>query len=394
MQALQGTIVPDGVTSRFLWVNDLHMHILEAGERSAPLVLFLHGFPELAVSWRKILVPIADLGYHVVAPDQRGYGRTTNGNGSAPTVDFEDDVHPYKVLNLVKDVVALAFALGYWQAAAVVGHDWGSHIAGYCALVRPDVFRSVVMMSMPMPGPPSLPFDIGPQESPPITFSIFSQSARDQLAKLQPPCKYYISYFAGPSANDDMLNAPEGLHRFLRAYFHTKSADWPINDPHPLQSREPTELAKLPHYYMMPLDATMPEAVAPHAPSEEEVALNKWLTDDELAVYVAEFQRTGFQGGLNWYRGLQPQYFHELAVFAGRRIEVPAMFLSGRQDWGVFQTPGALQKMSREVCSRMDEEDVVLVDKAGHWVQQEQPEEVVRHIGRFLGKAFSTTIPT
>ncbi|TFY56857.1 hypothetical protein EVJ58_g7390 [Rhodofomes roseus] len=361
--------LPDGVSSRMVPVADLDMHILEAGDPARPLILLLHGFPELAFSWREVILPIAQLGYRVVVPDQRGFGRTRNRSqsGTDTSVRYEDDPRPYRILNIVRDAIALVYALGYRTVAAVLGHDAGSPIAAYCTLIRPDIFQSVVMMSAPFGGPPPLHFDVdrAPSSSLP---SIFSAETGAAFATLDPPRKHY------------------GLYAYLRAYFHMKSADWPHNDPHELASYDPSELAKLPHYYMMPLAATMPEAVAPHAPSSEAAAQNRWLPDSDLAVYVVEYGRTGFQGGLNWYRAMQPELSDELAIFAGRKIERPAMFLSGRKDWGVFQAPGALQRMKSDACARMEDEDVVLVEGAGHWVQQEQPEEVVRQIERFLKK--------
>ncbi|CCL98224.1 uncharacterized protein FIBRA_00218 [Fibroporia radiculosa] len=381
---------PDGlldeIISRLLPVNDLNMHILEAGDPSLPLVILLHGFPELAYSWRKVIVPIAQMGFHVVAPDMRGYGQTTSRTAPSFPIRFEDDLGPFRVINIVRDVVALVFALGYTSVASIVGHDMGSGVAALCALIRPAMFRSLVIMSTPFPGPPPLLFKVDPVKPPPSPLNIFSPEVKVQLAALDPPRKYYVPYFAGEDANRDMMNAPRGLHAFIRAYYHMKSADWPLNEPRPLDSPDPAKVAELPHYYMMPLEATMPQAVEPHAPSADEVAANTWLTERELAVYVSEYGRTGFQGGLNGYRAYQPQYFQELQIFSGQKIEVPAMFLAGKQDWGVFQIPGALDRMKSQACSNLAEEDLVLVDGAGHWVQQEKPERTVLELKRFFAK--------
>lgn len=133
----------------------------------------------------------------------------------------------------------------------------------------------------------------------------------------------------------------------------------------------------------------MADVVGADAPSAQvvEVKSSRWLPEDAIAVYAREFGRTGFQGGLNWYPAMiEGAVAEELSLFAGKRIEVPTMFLSGRKDWGVYQFPGALLKMQKEVCTRLADEDVVLVEGAGHWVQQEQPAEVVKHIERFLRK--------
>ena len=149
--------LPAGVRSRVVKnVNGLAIHVLEAGfeTNGRPLILLLHGFPELAYSWRKIMGPLAAAGYHVVAPDQRGYGRTTGWDGA-----YDGDLDSFRLPNLVRDALGLVSALGYRSVAAVVGHDFGSPVAAYCALIRPDVFRSVALMSAPFGGPPQLPFD-------------------------------------------------------------------------------------------------------------------------------------------------------------------------------------------------------------------------------------------
>src|SRR5216684_7684565 len=152
---LPASALPSGVRSRFVsGVNGLRMHILEAGfaDENRPCVLLLHVFPELAYSWRKVMPALADAGFHVVAPDQRGYGRTSGGDGS-----YDCDLSQYFPLNLVRDALALILALGRTHVAAVIGHDFGSPVAAWCALARPDVFRSVVMMSAPFAGPPDFP---------------------------------------------------------------------------------------------------------------------------------------------------------------------------------------------------------------------------------------------
>src|SRR5438067_1870325 len=139
------TTLPVGIRSRLVHdVNGITMHVLEAGfeERGRPCLVLLHGFPELAYSWRKVMLPLAAAGYHVVAPDQRGYGRTDGTD-----VGYDDGLRPYTLLNHVRDTLALVLALGHRAVAMVAGHDYGSPVAAWCALVRPDVFRSVVMMS-------------------------------------------------------------------------------------------------------------------------------------------------------------------------------------------------------------------------------------------------------
>jgi pimeloyl-ACP methyl ester carboxylesterase len=160
-----------------------------------------------------------------------------------------------------------------------------------------------------------------------------------------------------------------------------KSADWEENKPFRLKERSATELAKLPPYYMMHLNKTMPQTVAEHMPSPEKIAACKWLTEDELRVYSTEYIRTGFQGGLQVYRG-SGQTSNDSQLFAGRTIDQPSMFISGKSDWGVYQGPGALERMQTTVCTHMVATH--LLDGAGHWADQEQPELVSKLIVEFL----------
>jgi pimeloyl-ACP methyl ester carboxylesterase len=151
-----GTL-PAGIRSRHIAnVNGMTVHILEAGYEAPdmPAVLLLHGFPELAYSWRKVMPALAAGGYHVIAPDQRGYGRTTGWDDS---YDAEPD--PFRILNMTRDAIGLIYALGHRSVAMIVGHDAGAPVASWCALIRPDIFRSVTIMSSPFEGPPALPFD-------------------------------------------------------------------------------------------------------------------------------------------------------------------------------------------------------------------------------------------
>jgi pimeloyl-ACP methyl ester carboxylesterase len=363
--------LPAGIHSRMVEaVNGLAMHVLEAGHETAgrPLVLLLHGFPELAYSWRKVMLPLAAAGYHVVAPDQRGYGRTTGWDAA-----YDGDLGSFRIFNLVRDTLSLVSALGYRSVAAVFGHDFGSRVAAHCALIRPDVFRKVAMMSAPFAGPPALAFDTAGKPPQPLVVG----NAFEDLAKLDRPRKYYQRYYQTREANENMWHAPQGIHAFLRGYYHVKSADWAPNRPFRLASSAASELARMPTYYVMDLADGMAETVAKEMPSSAEIAACRWLTEDELSVYAAEFGGTGFQGGLQWYRCASGPYAAELEVYSGRTIDVPACFIAGKSDWGTYQTPGAFERMqSAAVCS--DWRGAHLVEGAGHWVQQEQPEEVMR----------------
>jgi len=381
---LADAALPAGIRSRFVdGINGLRMHILEAGfEREGrPCVVLLHGFPELAFSWRKVMLPLASAGFHVVAPDQRGYGRTTGWDAA-----YDGDLRSFRLLNIARDALGLVAALGYRSVAAIVGHDFGSPVAAWCALVRPDVFQSVVLMSAPFPGPPSLPFNTASGATDSRVKSASSGvGVHEQLARLDPPRKHYQWYYSTREANADMHDAPQGIHDFLRAYYHYKSADWARNNPVPLKSFTAGELAKLPTYYIMELHKGMAATVAPEMPSPAEIASCQWLTEQELKVYSTEYLRTGFQGGLNWYRcRTQNVDTAELEMFSGRQIEVPSLFIAGRKDWGIYQVPGSIERMRDSACTRM--RSCILVEGAGHWVQQEQPQRVSELLIEFLNK--------
>ena len=369
---LPALALPEGIRSRMLpGINGLDIHLLEAGFEQAgrPCLLLLHGFPELAYSWRKVMGPLAAQGYHVIAPDLRGYGRTTgweNGYGA--------DLGPFRMFNVIRDMLGLLHALGRTHVEAVVGHDFGSPVAAWTALVRPDVFRRVAMMSSPFGGPPA------------IGRAALARDIHADLAALPRPRKHYQWYYSTPEANADMIHAPQGLHAFLRGYYHQKSADWAGNHPHPLAGWTAAELAKLPTYYVMDLGEDMAATVAHEMPSPAAIAANTWLPDAELAIYAAEYGRTGFQGGLQWYRSRTTGRFEtELEIFSGRRIDVPSCFISGASDWGTYQFPGAVEAMAGKSCSRLLFSE--LVPGAGHWVQQEQPGAVVALLARFLAAA-------
>ena len=369
------SILHAGIRSRFVErVNGLRIHILEAGDRDRPLALLLHGFPEIAYSWRRVMPALAEAGYHVVAPDQRGYGRTTGWSAN-----FDDDLAPFRLLNAVRDAAGLVAALGHTHADAVIGHDFGASVAAWCALVRPDMFRSVALMSAPFDGPPTLPFATdGKSPAPPAGPTI-----HEALAALARPRKHYQWWYSTRPANAAMWYCAQGVHDFLRAYFHHKSADWKANKPHRLAAWSADELAKMPTYYVMDLADDMAQGVAKEMPSPAEIAACQWLPDRELAVYAEEYGRNGFQGGLNWYRSRTGgAYEAELQLFSGRSIDVPSIFISGTSDWGIYQRPGAYERMQGTACTNMV--GCHLLDGAGHWVQQEQAARVSELLVEFL----------
>jgi len=377
MDALPSSVLPPGVRARILpGINGLDIHVLEAGfeTKGRPAVMLLHGFPELAYSWRKVLPALGAAGYHAIAPDHRGYGRTTGWDA-----DYDGDLASFRFTNLLRDAIGVLLALGHRSAEAVVGHDFGASIASYAALVRPDLFKRMVLMSAPFGGLPALPYDTADKPAsagaPPDVHAA--------LAALPRPRKHYQWYYSTRPANANIWQARQGVHDFLRAYYHHKSADWKANKPFPLKGWIAEELAKMPTYYVMDLADGMAETVAKEMPTPAEIASNAWLPDRELRVYSAEYTRTGFQGGLNAYRVRTTGRFGaEHEIYSGRTIDVPATFISGRSDWGIYQNPGAIDRMQKTACTRMKE--IHLIEGAGHWVQQEQPDEVNRLLLQFL----------
>ena len=289
------------------------------------------------------------------------------------------------------DALALVNAMGWRSVSAVVGHDFGSSVAAWCALERPDVFRSVVMMSAPFAGPPALAFDTAEaalegttnatKTAAPSAWS--GSRLHEDLAALPRPRKHYQWYYSTREADGDMRHAPQGIHAFMRAYYHQKSADWKANRPFKLSDASAAKLAKMPTYYLMDLHEDMADAVAHEMPTASEIAQCQWLPDTELSVYSAAFARTGFQGPLNWYRcSISDVLNADSKLFSGRTIDVPSCFIAGASDWGIYQKPGAFEAMQQTACTQML--GCHLIEGAGHWVQQEQPQAVVDLLLAFL----------
>ena len=367
MSSLTPLPLPAGVRTRHVPdVRGLDMHVLEAGTPDQPLVVLLHGFPEIAFSWRNVMPLLAAAGYRTVAPDQRGFGRTTGWSA-----DYQTSLEPYKSVHLAEDILSLLDAIGETEAHAVVGHDFGASVAATLALLAPHRFARLALMSAPFAGVPQ------PNREAPVL------AIAAALAELSPPRKHYHHYYSMPETDREMRHPPQGLHDFLRAYFHHKSGDWAGNTPHPLSGWTAEVLAELPSYYVMGLQDTMPQAVGPFLPRQDEIDNCAWLPNRDLAVYTSEYQRTGFQGGLNWYRArLAGPGPAEHARVADRTIDIPTCFIAGARDWGVYQTPGALEAMRAHACKDM--RGVHLIDDAGHWVQQEAPEAVVNQLVSLL----------
>ena len=312
------------INHRTIATNFIDMHIAEAGPANGPLVVLCHGFPESWYSWRHQLPALAEAGYHVVAPDQRGYGGT-----SAP-----EDVRSYSQFLLVGDIVGLVQALGA-ETAVIAGHDWGAPVAWNAALWRPDIFRAVIGLSVPASDRQPYPPTVG-----------MKTAFGDNF--------FYILYFQTPGVAEHELQ--KDVRRTLRMLLYSASGD---------STGGAGQLPKTASFLDQMRD-----------PEE----LPAWLTEADLDYFTAEFERTGFRGGLNWYRNLDSTWALS-APFQGKRIEQPALFITGDRDL-TRNSPNYEERM-RAIVPNLAE--VVTFPGIGHWTQQENPEGTNEAMLKFLG---------
>lgn len=391
MTSLPPLPLPSNIRQRYIDLTTepscgLNIFFLEAGDPNKPLILLFHGYPELAYTWRKVLVPLASHGYHVVAPDSRGYGRTT---GWATSSYAHTNLSQFTQMQLVLDNIALVRALGHQSAALVVGHDFGATAASGCAVARPDLFKAAVFISHVPTGSVKLPTPGNDRKgaetskfNPPRDPDIHTS-----LARRERPLKHYQWYNSTSRAAKDWQEPPQGLRTFLRGYMHLKSYAWKRNamDMSPLTGWTADQLARMPGYYIMPLEATMPQVVENDMQGEDSSLTEAFVSDVELDVYVQEFSRTGFQGMLNWYRSsTDPRNVNmQMAIFAGYKFQVPVTYIGGVADWGNYQRPGALESLESGNIAT-DYRGTRILDGAGHWPQVEVPNELCDDIVKFL----------
>ena len=317
------------ITHRFVVTNGLRMHIAEAGAPDAPAVMLCHGFPESWYSWRHQLVALAAAGYHAIAPDQRGYGQT-----DAPAA-----ARDYTQLHLVGDLVGLLDALGH-ERAAVVGHDWGAPVAWHAAWLRPDRFHAVVGMSVSWSGRRG------------ATRPTESMRAAVNGAFL------YILHFQDEGVAEAGMD--KDIRGTMRRMLYSLSADIPRDE---FRFFNPTARA---------LDDCL----------REPEALPDWLSEHDLDVFVGEFERKGtFRHGINWYRCIDLNW--ELtAPFAGLPIRQPALFIGADQDVILGQTREGVAATKQMVPNLREP---IWISDCGHWLQQEEPEQVNAALIDFLG---------
>jgi pimeloyl-ACP methyl ester carboxylesterase len=312
---------------RVIESNGIKMHLAEQGD--GPLVVLCHGFPELWYSWRHQLTALAEAGYHAVAPDQRGYGQT----------DHPEAIEDYHAFELTADVVGLVDALGE-ERAVIVGHDWGAAVAWHCALLRPDVFSAVVLLSVPY-----------------LQRSWTDPRPTERMKQLAGEGHFYQLYFQEPGKAETELEAD--VRKSMRMLLYSASGNASPEDRWRfLFSKSGTFL-----------DTGVPPE---HLPA--------WLTEADLDFFVSEFERTGFRGGLNWYRNLDALW--ELAPFlSGAKVWQPSLFIAGELDAVIAMYRPAFDDLEQTMPSLGKK---VLLPGAGHWIQQERPAEVNELLLQFL----------
>ena len=313
---------------RFIETNGIRMHIAEKG--SGPLVLMCHGFPESWYSWRHQLHALAAAGFRAVAPDMRGYGQT----GQPEAID------QYTLLHLAGDMVGVLDALGE-ETAVIAGHDWGAPVAWHAALLRPDRFRAVAGLSVPYrPRGKVRPTSVMPQTSDAVFYQLHFQTPGVAEAELEA----------------DIPTSMRGV--LLRISGEASAAGGGFS--------------------MVPRAGGM----APGTREASLAPLPAWLTDADLAFYAEEFTRTGFRGGLNWYRNIDRNW-ELMAPFAGARVTVPALYVAGERDL-VLAFPGAKELVANLTAFVPALRQTVMLPGCGHWTQQERPAEVNAAMIEFL----------
>ena len=313
------------VNHRVINTNGINMHIAEQGQ--GPLVILCHGFPELWYSWRHQLPALAEAGYHVVAPDQRGYGQT----------DCPDAIDAYTLLHLTGDIVGLVQALDA-ERVVIIGHDWGAQVAWSCALLRPDLFSALGLLSVPyVPRP-----DVRPT-------TIMQHFAGEQ--------QFYQQYFQEPGKAEAEFEAD--VRTTMLKFLYAGSGDAPLEQRLRLVFDKSAKCLD---------SATVP------------ARLPTWLTEQNLDVFTKEFERTGFRGGLNWYRNVDRTW--ELTPFLrGAKLRQPSLFIAGENDVVVTLARQAIENIKDAMPNLRTK---VLLPGAGHWIQQERPTEVNTLLIEFL----------
>lgn len=337
-------------------INGLDIHFIETRVRKTKnnSIILLHGFPELSYSFRHLMYLLAKKGYYCVAPDQRGFGKTISKK--------KDTLSKFNVLNLTKDVYEFAKKINIVKFH-LVGHDFGSYVCSYFAILYPNSLYSLTIMSMPFSGP--------------ITNKNLYKldKLNKELNKLKPKKKHYQYYFSSKNANANIMNCEQGLKNFFRAYFHFKSYDYRLNKPFVLKSFSAKEVSKMPEYYIMKYNLGISQTVKNYMPSEKEIKNCSWLKNKDLEYYVKNFKIRGIKEPLKWYKAMlnNKENLKIIELKLPKSINIPSIFIAGEADWGIYQKPGELKKMETNFFSNYF--GTKIIKEAGHWVQQEKPKE-------------------
>jgi len=312
------------VQHRMVETNDIRIHIAEQGV--GPLVVLCHGFPECWYSWRHQLPALAEAGFHAVAPDMRGYGQS----------DRPDAIDQYTLVHLVGDMVGLLDALGA-ESAVIAGHDWGAPVAWHAALLRPDRFRAVIGLSVPFrPRGAVRPTTVMPQTDDAV---------------------FYQLYFQTPGVAEAEFE--RDVRTTLRRLLYSASGDAPRGGASIVKPDTVGMVPRRGGFLSRSMDAS---------------SLPPWLTEADLEFFVGEFARTGFRGGLNWYRNIDRNW-ELLAPFAGACVNVPALYIAGDRDLVVaFRGMDQLISNLSQFVPRLRR--TLMLPGCGHWTQQERPEAV------------------
>jgi pimeloyl-ACP methyl ester carboxylesterase len=317
------------ISHRFIDTNGIRMHVAEAG--TGPLIVLCHGFPESWYSWRHQLVALAEAGFHAVAPDMRGYGQT----------DRPEKIDQYTLLHLVGDIVGLLDALDA-PTAVIAGHDWGAPVAWHAALWRPDRFRAVVGLSVPYwPRAKIRPTTVMPQTDDAV---------------------FYQLYFQTPGVAEADLQRDVRLS--IRRLLFGSSGDIP---------QSPTSAPPAGGVGMVPRSGGLMDPSV-GGRMIDAAALPAWLTEADVDFYAGEFSRTGFRGGLNWYRNIDRNW-ELLAAFGGARVTVPALYIAGDRDL-VLAFRGMNELIANLSTLVPQLRRTLILPGCGHWTQQERSQEV------------------
>lgn len=321
-----------GVKHRIIETNAIQIHVAEQG--TGPVVILCHGFPESWYSWRHQLSALAEAGFHAVAPDMRGYGQTTR-----PAA-----IDQYTLLHMVGDMVGIIDALGA-ETAVIAGHDWGAPVAWHAALLRPDRFRGVIGLSVPFrPWAPVRPTTSMPQNG---------------------DAQFYQLYFQTPGLAEAEFE--RDVRRTLRSMLYSASGNAPRSGAMANDSEGVGMVPRKGGFLDRMINPT---------------SLPPWLTETDLDFYAGEFSRTGFGGGLNWYRNIDRNW-ELMAPFAGAKVTVPALYIAGDRDLVLaFRNMSDIIRNLSSFVPRLRE--TIILSGCGHWTQQERPAEVSTAMINFL----------